>query len=658
MEASLIREGSRVPKVSIIIPVHNRADELPETLESIRAQTSNDWEAIVVDDHSTDGALEVARKYEREDSRFRSIQLPDPKRGAPAARNFGVQNARGEFVIFLDSDDLLSPTSVDNRLRFIDSHPDLDFAIFKLQLFRTIPGDVPHLWNADTDEDNLIRFLKGDSPWGTASPIWRRASLSKIHLPFGSTNSNESWDEQALSAQDWEFHIRALASGLKYDRCDQVDSYWRMHDVSREAIGRSATQIEHLNARTALLERVTKVLDGRKGINAPLAAQFFNAAEAQAKFVSRASARDTWRKAYELGLISWKQLKKGIQYLRMLRWKTSAQGFRRRFAQRWPELILQRGKFYNRAPIDPNHVPEISVIMSAYNVAPYIERAVESILSQTWRDLEFIIIDDGSTDETGSILERIAQTDCRVRLIRRENKGLTVSLNEAIGLSRSPFIARMDGDDIAHFERLRAQMKYMKEHPECVLLGTRVLIIDPYGVPIVEGEELIGHEMIDEQLLKGRGGSVVHPTALMRRDALEKVGRYREQFNNSEDLDLFLRLAESGRIENLPDVLLQYRRHLSSVNYLKFENQQKIKKQIVEDAFQRRGKQMPTDWELSKWTPTQGAQQLREWAWNAMKKNRPDIARIHAWKALKLEPFKRTNISLMLRALRAKRGRH
>jgi len=649
-----------VAKVSIIIPVHNRAGELPETLDSIRAQTSDDWEAVIVDDHSTDGALDVARRYEREDARFRSIQLPDPKRGAPAARNFGVQNASGEFVIFLDSDDLLSPNAVEVRLRFIEAKPELDFAIFKLQLFRKTPGDIPHLWNADTGEGDLLRFLKGDSPWGTASAIWRRSSLTKIRQPFESTDTTELWDEQALSGQDWEFHIRALASGLTFDRLDQINAYWRMHDVGRNAIGLSAKQIEHINARPALLARVAQFLQSGNQLDETgrrhLAAQFFHAAEAQAKQVSRAKARQTWIEAYRLKLISWPQLKKGLQYFRVLRWKSIAHAYHKEIAARWPELILRRGKFYNRAPIDPKHVPEISVILSAYNVAPYIERAVESILSQTWRDLEFIIIDDGSTDETGSILERIAETDCRVRLIRRENKGLTVSLNEAIGLSRAPFIARMDGDDIAHFERLRTQMKYMKEHPECVLLGTRVLIIDPFGVPIVEGEELIGHEKIDEQLLKGRGGSVVHPTALMRRDALEQVGRYREQFNNSEDLDLFLRLTEIGRVENLPDVLMQYRRHLSSVNYLKFENQQKIKKQIVEEAFARRGKSMPADWSLSTWTPTQGAQQLREWAWNAMKKNRPDIARIHAWQALKLEPFKRTNISLMIRALRAKRG--
>ena len=106
----------------------------------------------------------------------------------------------------------------------------------------------------------------------------------------------------------------------------------------------------------------------------------------------------------------------------------------------------------------------------------------------------------------------------------------------------------------------------------------------------------LNHDEIDAELLAGKGGSVVHPVCMMRADAVRKIGAYREHYNNSEDLDLFLRLAEVGRIANLPELLLKYRRHPESVSHQKYENQWKLKKQIVAEAYERRGMKMPEDW--------------------------------------------------------------
>ncbi len=647
-----------MPLVSVIIPVHNRAHEMSPALDGLLAQTFTDFEVLIVDDHSTDHARDLAREYASRDERFIPADLPDPSRGAPAARNLGVARSRGDFIIFLDSDDALSPHALDARVRFLQSRPDLDFCVSRTQLFREHVGDVPQLWNADTGDDDLIRLLRGDVPWQTTGPTWRRSTLDRIIRPVDS--HDQLWDESAHSGQDWEFHIRALLSRLKYERLDIIDSHWRTHSKGRSAIGISSHQVEHARARPQLLEKIIRTLSAqapeRKSDWAPpLVACIWEAAEHLARQASSREAQDAWKLVSTFSLASSLIHHAGLVYWSNPKSRRAGRNLKL-IESTWPHpLMPQRGRFYNRAPISPDHVPELAIVMSAYNVAPYVEQAVRSILQQGFRDFKFIIIDDGSTDDTGTILERLAASDCRIQLVRRGNKGLTVSLNEAIALTQSPFIGRMDGDDIARPGRLMQQMKYLREHPDCVLLGTRVMNIDPYGVPLYESKMLESHDAIDRELLMGRGGSVVHPTVIMRRDALERVGFYREEFNNSEDLDLFLRLAEVGRVHNLPDILLDYRRHLSSVNYTRFENQKKIKHDIIAQAFARRGVAMPADWKMSEWKPTTGAEQLREWAWNALKQHRPRIAREHALAALRLQPLRRSSYTLLLRAIRMSR---
>src|SRR5256885_12839057 len=157
------------PLISIVIPTKDRAALLQQTLDSVRAQTYREWEALVIDDHSTDETADVVEKFA--DPRIRRLNLTD-KSGAPAARNLGVAEARGEFVIFLDSDDLLAPHCLQQRIEVMQQHTGLDFALFPCQLLRNSPGDVELLWNRKTDENDLDRFLKMDVAWQTSSPIW------------------------------------------------------------------------------------------------------------------------------------------------------------------------------------------------------------------------------------------------------------------------------------------------------------------------------------------------------------------------------------------------------------------------------------------------------------------------------------------------------
>jgi hypothetical protein len=186
-----------------------------------------------------------------------------------------------------------------------------------------------------------------------------------------------------------------------------------------------------------------------------------------------------------------------------------------------------------------------------------------------------------------------------------------------------------------------------------VLLGSRVMLMDPYGSPVVESGHKLTHEEIDRELLTAEGGwALVHPSTMIRLDALRSVGGYRGWANTSEDHDLYLRLAEVGRVANLDEVLLWYRRHYKSVTHTQYSQQLAVKEGIIREAYARRGKSMPTGWKFEGWSPPPMAQQLRLWGWAALKAKNRRVARLHAVGAVRRAPFSIDAWRLMYCALR------
>lgn len=209
-------------------------------------------------------------------------------------------------------------------------------------------------------------------------------------------------------------------------------------------------------------------------------------------------------------------------------------------------------------------MPAISVLLPVYNAAHFIDKAITSILTQTMKNFEFIIINDGSTDSSGEILQKFAHKDIRIRLVQRPNKGLISTLNEGIALARSPFIARMDADDIALPNRLKCQYEYLSKHPETLALGSYIQLMDEYG-EVYRTKRLPIGPHIQEAL---RWGSpLAHPSVMIRTEAMRKAGGYPSDFPAAEDYALWLRLLSLGKIDNLPDVLLSYRVHGTSVSH-------------------------------------------------------------------------------------------
>jgi len=214
---------------------------------------------------------------------------------------------------------------------------------------------------------------------------------------------------------------------------------------------------------------------------------------------------------------------------------------------------------------------QVSVILPVYNAQLYIEDAVNSILNQTLTDFDLIVIDDGSTDNSLKILTELASHDARIVLISRENRGLIETLNQAISMVKTDYIARMDADDISLPERLEKQLWYMKKNPELAILGTSYRYMDEHGEVTTKRNTFNKHEDIKASFYFSN--PIAHPSVMINYKLLGAEYVYLPEYQTIEDLELWYRLSNRYRIENLPDVLLHYRVLKTSISGSNLDSQ-------------------------------------------------------------------------------------
>lgn len=202
--------------------------------------------------------------------------------------------------------------------------------------------------------------------------------------------------------------------------------------------------------------------------------------------------------------------------------------------------------------------PHVTVLMSVYNGLPYLSEAIESILAQTYRNFEFLIVDDASTDGSSDVLARYAEQDSRIRILTNEsNGGLGFSLARGLKAASTPWIARMDADDIALPERLEWQMAYLSEQPDTDIVGSWANDVDAEGKILQQRRVPTKHVDIYRYIWTN---PFIHSTVVFRREAILRVGSYPPIRSAPEDYDLWFRCAAEGLcFANLPVVLLNYR---------------------------------------------------------------------------------------------------
>jgi glycosyltransferase involved in cell wall biosynthesis len=208
--------------------------------------------------------------------------------------------------------------------------------------------------------------------------------------------------------------------------------------------------------------------------------------------------------------------------------------------------------------------PLVSILLPVYNSVAYIESALNSILLQTYQNIELILINDGCNDGTELILQDFSNKYSYVRLINQENLGYCQSLNNGVELCKGKYIARMDADDIMHPSRIELQLKYLELNPNVSILGTAIQYIDVHNNHqrrhIYPTRYSLPKSIFEESPL-------AHPSVMMRKEIFDQIGKYRANMFPAEDYDLWLRAhTQNIVIDNLKDVLMYYRVHNSNTS--------------------------------------------------------------------------------------------
>lgn len=243
----------------------------------------------------------------------------------------------------------------------------------------------------------------------------------------------------------------------------------------------------------------------------------------------------------------------------------------------------------------------VSVIMSNFNTPEeYLRESIESVLSQTYEDFEFIIVDDCSTDQSVEIIK--SYTDERICLIQNdENMGLTKSLNIALRSAKGEYVARMDADDISLQYRLEKQVEFLKNSPNVIVCGTGVEL---FGSGANKHKDKYVHKVIPERdrfqisLLFGNHINIIHPTAMFnRRLMLDYNLEYNENYLYAQDYRMWISCSRVGECSNIEEVLFKYRIHDKAVSSEKKSIQMDCTRRIIEEQLKWIGLNLPEDWE-------------------------------------------------------------
>lgn len=235
-------------------------------------------------------------------------------------------------------------------------------------------------------------------------------------------------------------------------------------------------------------------------------------------------------------------------------------------------------------------MPDVSVVMSVYNGGQTLEESIDSILCQKNVNFEFIIINDGSRDETPTVLERAASKDHRVRIIHQENTGLTKALIHGCEAAKGRFIARQDAGDVSMPGRLKKQMDLLADHPEAGFASCGTRFIDRnklFLFDVIQDPQRATRALLTLDIKEFQGPSS-HGSIMFSADRYRKVGGYRWQFKMAQDIDLLVRLAEIGPHMVMEEILYQAEFTVGSISAGASKIRQKLGELILECANKRR----------------------------------------------------------------------
>jgi glycosyltransferase involved in cell wall biosynthesis len=227
-------------------------------------------------------------------------------------------------------------------------------------------------------------------------------------------------------------------------------------------------------------------------------------------------------------------------------------------------------------------MPKVSIILPVYNGEEFLRQAINSVLLQSFADWEMIIINDGSSDTSGSIIGSFVSKDSRIRqIVHERNLGLVASLNEGVAVSSGEYLARLDSDDFwSDPDKLARQAAYLDNNPQCGLVGTRAEMVDMAGKHLYDFKPPSDDKNIRKQILLRN--CFIHSSILIRKNILQQAGGYRVEDRHVEDYSLWLRMGKLAGFANLPEVSVVYRKNPSGITRTKNREQVRAALQLVE----------------------------------------------------------------------------
>ena len=459
--------SEKTVKVSIIVPVYNVEEYLPQCLDSLLGQTMGDFELLCVDDGSTDGSPDILKEYARRDSRVRLLRQQN--QGGGAARNLGIDHARGEYLIFLDSDDFFHPELLEKTVQRAEETA-ADMVVFGARKYDTrkeafVEGGIylrmdmlprQEVFSRREVPEDILQ-ITSPAPWVR---LYRRSFVESTGLRY-----------QVLpNSNDYYFGLCTLAAAERIAAVPEALTYYRINN-------RNSTQARKARNTESVFTAVEGVWQElqRRGIYDEVRTSFVHAALSTCVFTLRTLTQTSARMATlerfcapgftAMDLLGhedgWYKNRTVAGYARTL--EAAIAQYRRTHTLPGDAgtQLVAKGRSEGEVLV--------SVIIPVHNTAPYLDETLGSITGQTLREIEILCIDDGSSDDSLERLLRWAGEDQRICVLHQENRGLSVTRNVGLDMAKGRYVYFMDSDDILEQDTLACLTRYAEQEALDVL---------------------------------------------------------------------------------------------------------------------------------------------------------------------------------------------
>ncbi len=559
--------------LSIIMPVYNTKKYLQRSLNSIIKEVNDKTELIVVDDCSTDGSLDYLKKYQKKYLKKNiNIIHNDKNIGAGLSRNKAIDLSKGKYIGFIDSDDYVNPNYFNNMLKLIEQEQS-DIVVSDVALVDDngiINNNnifVGNIYNSRDNDDKTLpkEYIFGN--WACASTCAKLFKKDIIKdLKFSVYQSDDIF-----------FTIPALmkAKKISYCRYNPYFYYQRANSLTR-----TNEYKKYKESTDCLLQAINYLysldINCAKIYSANALFPFFcySLDDINLKYIPEyliMLKNNLQNKEKRTNLLTKNEYLKNNhltdskiyrRYLKCIE-NDNYEKFNEILNNKYRPEFSFKDKVLNKIhylkPRDKSFNPLVSIVIPVYNGANYIEEAINSALNQTYKNIEIIIVDDGSKDNTEEIIKKYKD---KVRYYKKENGGVATALNLAINKMKGEYFSWLSHDDLYFPDKIEKQVEYLRHcKNKKIVLFSNYILINENG-RLIGNPVIIKHNMIKKKqeycLLRG---SVNGITILIPKEAFQKCGNFNVNLKCTQDYDLWAKFLKKYQFVHMRDILSQTRIH-------------------------------------------------------------------------------------------------